>query len=108
MRWEHPALRSHSLDVTRHDRDNNVFAFRRWNESDDVVLTVVDFWEREWPGFDYFVRTGVGGTWQEIFSTQAPQFGGYEDSGNGPTPRGRDAGGYVPIRLPKWSVLCFR
>lgn len=108
MRWEHPALRSHSLDVTHHDRDNNVFAFRRWNDSGDVVLTVVNFSEREWPGFDYFVRTGVGGTWQEIFNSQAPQLGGYEDSGNGPTSRASDAGGYVPIRLPKWSVLCFR
>ena len=74
----------------------------------DVVLTVANFSEREWPGFDYAVRAGVGGRWQEIFNSQAPEFDGYADSGNGPTPRAGDGGGWVPVRLPKWSVLSFR
>jgi 1,4-alpha-glucan branching enzyme len=108
LRWQHPALRSQSLDVTHTDRQNNVLAFRRWNEQGDVVLTVANFSEREWPDFDYAVRTGAGGAWQEIFNSQAPEFDGYAESGNGPGARHADAGGYVHVRLPKWSVLCFR
>lgn len=108
LRWSHSALRSHSLDVTHTDRQNNVLAFRRWNQDGDVVLTIANFSEQEWHGFDYAVRTGVVGSWQEIFNSQAPEYGGYADSGNGPSARHADAGGYVHIRLPKWSVLCFR
>jgi 1,4-alpha-glucan branching enzyme len=106
MRWEHSALRSQSLDISHRDQQNNVFAFRRWNDQGDVVLTVVNFSNGEWP--DYAVRTGVGGGWQEIFNSQAPEYGGYPDSGNGSDARWSDGGGYVHIRLPKWSVLCFR
>ena len=108
LRWNHAALRSHSLEVTHHDRQNNVLAFRRWNEQGDVVLTVANFSDHEWLGFDYAVRTGAGGGWQEIFNSQAPEYDGYADSGNGPTARWSDGGGFVPIRLPKWSVLSFR
>jgi 1,4-alpha-glucan branching enzyme len=108
LRGAHPALRGGAVEVTHEDRQNNVFAFRRWTDDGDVVLTVANFSEREWRGFDYAVRTGVGGAWQEIFNSQAPDFGGYPDSGNGPDARRADAGGFVPIRLPKWSVLCLR
>jgi 1,4-alpha-glucan branching enzyme len=107
MRWRHPALRSHSLDVSHRDRHNNVFAFRRWNDQGDVVLTVVNLSNSDWQS-GYAVRTGVGGGWHEIFNSQAPLYGGYEDSGNGPDALWSDGGGYVHIRLPKWSVLCFR
>jgi 1,4-alpha-glucan branching enzyme len=96
------------MEVTHRDQHNNVFAWRRWTDQGDVVLTVANFSEREWPGFDYGVRTGVGGGWQEIFNSQAPDFGGYPDSGNGPGARWSDGGGWVPVRLPKWSVLAFR
>lgn len=108
LRWNHPALRSHSLDIPYQDRQNNVFAFRRWTDQGDVVLTIANFSDREWSGFDYAVRTGVGGNWQEIFNSQAPLFGGYPDSGNGSGVRESDGGGYIHIRLPKWAVLSFR
>jgi 1,4-alpha-glucan branching enzyme len=108
LRWDHSALRSQSLDITHQDQQNNVFAFRRWNEQGDVILTVVNFSGGEWPNFDYAVRTGIGGGWQEVFNSQAPLYGGYENSGNGSDSRWSDAGGYVHIRLPKWSVLCFK
>jgi len=108
MRWRHGALRSQSLDVAHVDRQNGIFAFRRWTDQGDVVLTVVNFSDREWKDFDYAVRTGVGGGWQEIFNSQSPLYDGYADSGNGPDSRWSDGGGYVHIRLPKWSVLCFR
>jgi 1,4-alpha-glucan branching enzyme len=107
-RMSHSALRSHSFELTHVDRDNNVFAFRRWSNDGDVVLTVVNLSEREWPGFNYRLSTGVGGGWQEIMNSQAPTYGGFEDSGNGPDARFAEGDGQVSIRLPKWSVLCFR
>jgi 1,4-alpha-glucan branching enzyme len=107
LRWSHHALRSHALDVVHHDRANNVLAFRRWDEQGDVLLTVANFSDRDWRGFDYRVRTGVGGIWQEIFNSQAPEYGGYADSGNGSEARWSEHGS-LAIRLPKWSVLSFR
>jgi 1,4-alpha-glucan branching enzyme len=106
MRRDHPALRSHSLDVTHPDHVNNLLAFRRWNDGGDVVLVVANFSGRDWP--EYAVRTGTGGSWQEIFNSQAPCYGGYEDSGNGPGVRWCDGAGYLHVRIPSWSVLAFR
>ena len=106
LRWAHPALRSHSLDVCHQDRQNNIFAFRRWNDQGDVVLVVANFSDREWRGPDYSVDSGCGGGWREIFNSQAPEYDGYDDSGNGPAVRWCE-GTSFPIRLPKWSVLCF-
>jgi 1,4-alpha-glucan branching enzyme len=108
MRHNHGALRGDSLEVTHADRNNGVLAFRRWNYDGDVVLTVVNFSNHEWLDCGYAVRTGVGGTWEEIFNSQAPSYGGYENSGSGPGARGCDGGGYLHIRLPSWSVVCFR
>jgi len=108
LRWRHPALRSHSLDVTHRDEDGQVFAFRRWTDQGDVVLTVANFSDRAWPHFDYGVHTGVGGAWQEVFNSQAPEYDGHADSGNGEDVRHTSPDGRLWIRLPKWSVLCFR
>jgi 1,4-alpha-glucan branching enzyme len=108
LRREQPALRSRSLELCHHDRDNGVFAFRRWTADGNVVLCVANLSEHEWRDFDYALRTGVSGGWREIFNSQAPEFDGYPDSGNGSDERVSDAGGYIWIRLPKWSLLCFR
>jgi 1,4-alpha-glucan branching enzyme len=106
LRWDHPALRSYSLDVPHQDHANNVLAFRRWNDAGDVILVVANFSDRHWP--EYALRTGPGGWWQEIFNSQAPCYGGYEDSGNGPGARGCDGAGWLHARIPAWSVLAFR
>jgi 1,4-alpha-glucan branching enzyme len=106
IRRAHGALRSDTLEVTHSDRGNGVLAFRRWDLTGDVVLTVVNFSSREWP--DYAVRTGVGGAWEEIFNSQAPTYGGHENSGCGPGARGSDGGGWVHIALPRWSVVCLK
>ena len=108
MRATHGALRGDDLEVTHADRNNGVLAFRRWNYDGDVVLTVVNFSNQEWLDCEYAVRTGVSGWWEEIFNSQAPIFGGYENSGTGPGARGCDGGGYLHIRLPSWSVVSFR
>jgi 1,4-alpha-glucan branching enzyme len=108
VRWEHPALRSHSLDITHRDHDNGVLAFRRWNDQGDVVLVVANLGGRQWQSRDYGVVTGAGGRWEEIFNSQAPAFGGFEDSGNFGAQPEAQADGRIYINLPPWSVLMFR
>ena len=107
-RWANPALRSETLELKHEDRHNGVLAFKRWNQEGNVILVVVNIGESEWRHFDYGVRmNGDGGTWQEIFNSQAAEFGGY-DIGN--------AGGSLTVSpdnrlymcLPKWSVILFR
>jgi hypothetical protein len=46
--------------------------------------------------------------WTVTRFVPGPEFDGYADSGNGPTARSSDGGGWLHIRLPKWSVLSFR
>jgi 1,4-alpha-glucan branching enzyme len=108
VRWEHPALRSHSLEITHRDHDNGVLAFRRWNDHGDVVLAVANLGGGKWQNRDYGVATGAGGRWEEIFNSQAPAFGGFEDSGNFGAQPEVQPDGRLYINLPPWSVLMFR
>src|SRR5258708_34210540 len=100
VRWENPALRSRSLDICHRDADNEVLAFRRWNDEGNVVLTIVNCSDREWRALDYRVCTGSGGGWTEIFNSKAPLHGGHENSVNGPGRADGDAGGGSSTELP--------
>ena len=109
VRWRHPALRSHALQITHQDHTNGVLAWKRWNQEGDVVLVVANFSDRQWQHHDYGVATETfGGRWREIFNSQAPAFGGYEDSGNFGFDPVDAGGGRIFINLPKWSLLMFR
>jgi 1,4-alpha-glucan branching enzyme len=108
VRWAHPALRSHSLEITHRDHDNGVLAFRRWNDAGDVVLVVANLGGRQWQQHDYGVATAAGGRWEEIFNSQAPDFGGFPDSGNFGWQPETQADGRLYINLPPWSVVMFR
>jgi hypothetical protein len=48
------------------------------------------------------------GSWEEIFNSQASQYGGFNDSGNFLANLRVGADGQIRIRLPKWSTLIFR
>jgi 1,4-alpha-glucan branching enzyme len=108
VRWDHPALRSQTLEITHRDRDNGVLAFRRWTDGGDVVLVVANLGGRQWSQHDYGVPTNAGGRWEEIFNSQAPQFGGFADSGNYGAWPDTQGDGRIYINLPPWSVLMFR
>jgi 1,4-alpha-glucan branching enzyme len=106
-RWRNPALRGDTLQFVHEDRDNGVLAFRRWNDQGNVVLIVVNIGEGEWRFSDYGLTTGGdGGSWREIFNSQAPDFGGY-DCGNPDRTIYVQGDGRLYINLPKWSVLMF-
>jgi 1,4-alpha-glucan branching enzyme len=109
LRWNHPALRTNNLLVTHRDRQNRVLGFKRWNDSGDVLLVVLNLSDNEFHDPNYGVDLGGdGGSWQEVFNSQAPQYGGYNDSGNFLADLTAGGDGRIRIRLPKWSVLVFR
>jgi Alpha amylase, C-terminal all-beta domain/Regulator of chromosome condensation (RCC1) repeat len=90
------------------DPDNGVLAFRRWNTAGNVLLTVVNLSDNQWSAPVYGAAAGSpGDSWSEIFNSQAPQYGGWNDSGNYLANLGVAGDGKMYIRLPKWSVLMF-
>lgn len=109
-RWNNPALRTDFGPEFPHtDPDNCVLAFKRWDNGGNVVLIVVNLSDNQWDQANYGVNTGVPGEcWEEIFNSQSPQYGGWNDSGNYLAQLWVQSDGKFYIRLPKWSVLIFR
>jgi len=110
VRWNNAALRSDfGPTVPHYDGDNNVLAFLRWDDGGNVVLTVVNLSDNQWDQANYGVNIGnPGDSWEEIFNSQSPQYGGWNDSGNYLMNRVVESDGRFYIRLPQWSVLIFR
>jgi len=110
VRWNNPALRSDIPPLFSHfDVQNRVLAFKRFDDTDNVLLIVVNLSDNQWNNPIYAVNVGgVGDRWTEIFNSQAPQYGGWPDSGNylADLRVGDDA--QFHIRLPQWSVLIFQ
>ena len=110
VRWDNPALRSDIAPLFPHfDANDGVLAFKRWTNEGNVLLTVVNLSDNQWADATYGVNIGgTGDRWQEIFNSQAPQYGGWQDSGNFLSDLHVGDDGRFYIRLPKWSVLIFR
>ena len=110
VRWANPALRTdNGPDFPHVDLRNGVLGFRRWDHGGNVVLVVVNLSDNQWDGPVYRVNIGYPGDhWVEIFNSQAPQYGGWADSGNYLADLRVGDAGQIAIRLPKWSVLMFR
>ena len=108
LRWDHPALRSPAGNVTHVDRQGQVVAFKRYSFDGDLVLVVVNASDNQWAFHDYGVDLGgENGTWIEIFNSQAPEYGGFDTTGNyGESIAERD--GKLFINLPRWSVVMFK
>ena len=107
LRWAHSALRSPAGFVTHNDTQNQVIAFKRYDQNGDVLLVVVNPGDGQWGSNQYGVSlSGDGGTWLEIFNSQAPVYGGINTVGNyGNSLEASD--GQIWINLPSWSVLIF-
>jgi len=106
-RWSHPALRNGGLEVTHRD-PNGVIAFKRWNDSGDVVLVVVNASDTTYTGTSYGVATGQNGRWQQILCSQDAWFGGWDGAGNAYYEPWTQSDGRIYINVPKWSVTMFR
>jgi 1,4-alpha-glucan branching enzyme len=110
VRWNNPALRTdYGPTVPHFDPNNNVLGFLRWDDSGNVILTVVNLSDNQWDQPIYGVNIGgAGDIWEEIFNSQSPQYGGWNDSGNYLANLVVRSDGRFYIRLPKWSVLIFQ
>jgi 1,4-alpha-glucan branching enzyme len=108
LRWAHDALRSPAGVVTHVDTQNQVVAFKRYDLAGDVLLVVVNAGDGQWGGNQYKVNlAGDSGTWQEIFNSQAPVYGGIDTVGN-PGPGIQAQNSQLAINLPCWGVLVFQ
>jgi 1,4-alpha-glucan branching enzyme len=110
IRWNNPALRSDIPPLFPHfDAQNRVLAFKRWNDTGNVLLVVINLSDNQWNDPIYGVNVGgVGDRWEEIFDSQAPQYGCWPDSGNYLADLRVGPDGPFHIRLPQWSVLIFQ
>lgn len=107
LRWNHPALRSPAGQITHTDPTNNVVAFKRWNDAGDVLLIVVNPGDGQWDNTQYAVSlAGDSGSWEEIFNSQAPLYGGVNTVGN-PGYVLNASNGQLSISLASWSVHIF-
>jgi 1,4-alpha-glucan branching enzyme len=107
LRWAHDALRSPNGFITHNDPQNQVIAFKRYNLNGNVLLVVVNPGDGVWIANQYGVSlAGDGGTWLEIFNSQAPIYGGIDTVGNYNMYLAT-SNGQIWINLPSWSVLIF-
>lgn len=73
------------------------------------MLVVVNLGDNQWDAATYGVNVGAAGErWMEVFNSQSPQYGGWNDSGNYLADLWVQGDGRFYVRLPKWSVLIFR
>jgi 1,4-alpha-glucan branching enzyme len=107
LRWSHPALRSAAGQITHTDSTNNVVAFKRWNGGGDVLLVVVHAGDDQWDNTQYCVSLASdSGSWEEIFNSQAPVYGGVNTVGNSGYVLNSN-NGQLFINLASWSVHIF-
>jgi 1,4-alpha-glucan branching enzyme len=107
LRWDHSALRSPYGFVTHNDTQNQIVAFKRYDLNGDVLLIVVNPGDGIWGSNQYGVSlAGDGGTWLEIFNSQAPVYGGINTVGNYQMYL-EASNGQIWINLPSWSMLIF-
>ena len=110
VRWQNPALRSETIQITHENYNDNVLAFKRWVPGgSNVVLTVINMSDRNFDNFSYGVETGgQTGQWTQILCSQDSRYGGWDGSGNAYHRPWTQDDGKVYINLPKWSVVMMR
>jgi 1,4-alpha-glucan branching enzyme len=107
-RWENPALRADTLDITHEDHDNHVLAFVR-ESSDNVVLVIINLSDRTFGDHTYGVKTGGrSGRWTQVLCTQDAEFGGWDGAGNAFFEPWTLQDGNLYLNVPKWSVVVMR
>ncbi len=110
MRWQNPALRSETAQVTHENHNDNVIAFKRWvPDGNNLILVIVNMGDRNFDNLDYGVDTaGQAGQWTQIFCSQDSRYGGWDGAGNAYHEPWTRNDGKIYINLPKWSVVMMR
>jgi 1,4-alpha-glucan branching enzyme len=76
LRLEHSGLRSHQIDIIHVHNANRIIAFRRWDNSEELL--VVASLNNSPFGSGYAIENSRlgNGTWREIFNSDAEPYGG--------------------------------
>ena len=96
--------------ISHEDNRNNIIAFRRIAKDGSDIVVVVNFSPEEQPGY----RIGVpfAGTYEEIFSSDRPEFGGSGmENGKLKTDSKKPMHGQdqsISIKIPRFGVLFFK
>lgn len=82
LRMHNSGLRSSNIDIVYVHNDNRIMAFRRWDEQQSylVVMSLADHPFAN--GYSIECERLEGGTWHEIFNSDAAVYGG-DNVGNG-------------------------
>ena len=108
VRFEFPAHRSDTLRPTHRDYENQVIAFKRWNDWGSIVLTVVNLGDRSFGDRSYGVDTdGQFGRWRQVLCSQDASYGGWDGAGNAYYEPYTQGDGMIHVNLPKFAVLVF-
>jgi 1,4-alpha-glucan branching enzyme len=108
VRWDHPALRNGSTEITHEDYSNNILAFKRWNNDGDIILIVVNSSDNSFTDHSYGINTKQNGQWQQILCSQDSEFGGWHGAGNAYYNPYNQNDNRIYINIPQWSVLIFK
>jgi 1,4-alpha-glucan branching enzyme len=108
VRLGNDAMRSETLDITHVDHANNIIAFKRWSNNDNIILTIVNLGETSFENHSYGVGTGQDGYWDQVLCTQDSRYGGWEGAGNAYYRPVTQADGRIYLNIPKWSVLLMK
>jgi 1,4-alpha-glucan branching enzyme len=107
VRWNHPSLRSVNLQVTHEDHNNDIIAFKRWNNDGDVTLVVINANDSNFHDNSYGIQTEQPGQWSQILCSQDLKYGGWDGAGNAYHEPLTQSDGKIYVNIPKWSVLIF-
>lgn len=109
LRVNNAAFRTGNVRETHADFNNNVYAFKRWDDNGNRVLVVVNMSDTNFTDHSYGVSTDYQwGQWQQALCTQDSTFGGWNGSGNAYYEPWTQSNGKVYINLPKWSVIVMK
>jgi 1,4-alpha-glucan branching enzyme len=105
LRLDHPAFRSHNIEILYVHDANRILAFRRWEMAEEF-LVVASLNNRDF-GAGYSIQSLrlAGNPWREVFNSAAATYGGNGLANPGPVSA---QGGVFMAVLPANSLLVFR
>ncbi|MEW6606861.1 MAG: alpha-amylase family glycosyl hydrolase [bacterium] len=85
FRLSHSGLRSHQIDVVHVHNDNRVIAFRRWDDTEELLVAASLNNRAFNSGYVIENLRSSNGSWQEVFNSDASVYGGDNVGNSGNT-----------------------
>ena len=84
LRLSHPGLRSPDIDVVLVHNEHRVMLFHRWGSGEDfLVVASLNNHPFDNPSYLFHADRIPGGSWREIFNSDAEMFGGWNVGNRG-------------------------